>query len=219
MDALSKRQSVMKDYDLIADQYCAEYGVELEAKEILYKFKTLLRPNSKVVDLGGGSGKVTKFLIDNDIDATCYDFSEKMMINAMRLFPNLPYILDDFVNLRIHFSTDSIDGFVALYSLFHFPKEEMEDLLSNINSLLKINGYFLFSLQLGSGEAFIDEPYLGAEGKSVVYMNYYSREEIDQLLRNNNFEIISIKEERETSENSLGDGGNDAIYILSKKIG
>lgn len=79
-----------------------------------------------MIDLGGGSGKVTKFLVDNGHDVVCYDFSKKMMENAMRMFPHLPYLFDDFVNIKEHFLVDSIDGVVALYSLFLFPKDEIE---------------------------------------------------------------------------------------------
>lgn len=217
MNSIEKRENVKKDYDLIADQYCDEFGVELEAKDIIDNFKSNLTIGAKVIDLGGGSGKVTKYLINNGFDAVCYDFSEKMKNNALRLFPKLPYILDDIINIKNHFNDNTVDGIVALYSLFHIPKEELKNLFYDINNVLVENGTLCFSLQLGSGESFVDEPYLKEAGKNVLYMNYVSKKEIYDILFENNFEILFEKEKREIGDNVLGEDGNDAIYIICKK--
>ena len=118
------------------------------------------------------------YLLDNNIDAVCYDFSINMMNNAKRLFPDIKYILDDILNIKDNFKDNSVDGIIALYSLFHIPKENMSELFSNIKDVLKDNGVFAFSFQLGVGEDFVDEPYLNENGKNILYMNYYSKEEI-----------------------------------------
>ena len=212
-----KRENVKRDYDLIAEQYSNEFGVSLEDKDLIEKFQSQLKLGARVVDLGGGPGQVTKYLIDNGYDAVCYDFSKEMMKNALRLYPGLPYILDDIVNLKNHFSNDNIDGIVALYSLFHIPKEELKKLFRNINSVLKDNGIFLFSFQLGNEEKMVDEPYLKENGKDVLYMNYITKEEVHSLLKDADFEIIFEQEKREVGENVLGKDGNDAIYIIAKK--
>ena len=217
MNSLEKRNSVKKDYDLIANQYCNEFGVEIEDKQIIDEFKSLLQPNSQVIDLGGGSGKVTKYLIDNNINGICYDFSEEMMKNALSFFPNLPYILDDILFLKRHFENSSVDGIVALYSLFHIPKDDIKSLLTDIRDVLKTAGYFLSSFQLGTGEEFVDEPYLNEKGNKVLFMNYYSKKEILDLFNENDFEIIDQYEKRETGDNVIGEDGNDAIFILAKK--
>ena len=184
------RKSVMKDYDLIANNYCDEYGIELDDKKIIDKFKNLLEHNSKIVDLGGGSGKVTNYLIENNYNAVCYDFSKEMMNNALKLFSKIPYILDDIVNINNHFNLETVDGVIALYSLFHIPKENMNTVLKNINNILKDNGYFLVTFQLGNDESFVDEPYLKETGKNVLYMNYYSKKDLEKLFTENNFKII-----------------------------
>ena len=217
MNSYEKRENVRKDYDLIAAQYSNEFGVKLEDKDLIDKFKSELEPNAVVIDLGGGPGQVTKYLIDNGYNATCYDFSEEMMKNALKIYPGLPYILDDIINIKKHFSNNSVDGIIALYSLFHIPKEELNKLFYNINSILKEKGVFCLSFQLGSGETLVDEPYLKETGKNVLYMNYIPIEEIHKLLLNNNFEVIFEQEKRETGDNVLGEDGNDAIYIIAKK--
>lgn len=217
MNSFEKRENVKRDYDLIAEQYSNEFGTGLKDKEIVDKFMELINTNSNIIDLGGGPGQVTKYLIDNGYDAVCYDFSKEMMKNALRLYPNLPYILDDIININNHFSNNSVDGIVALYSLFHIPNEELKKLFNNIYSTLKENGIFCFSFQLGNGESLVDEPYLKENGKKVLYMNYVTKEKIYSLLDDNNFEIIFEQEKREVGDNVLGEDGNDAIYIIAKK--
>ena len=114
MNSIEKRDNVKKDYDTIANQYCEEFGIELEDKDLIDKFESNLEQNSKIIDLGGATGKVTKYLRDKGHDAVCFDFSEQMMINSLRLFPGLPYILDDIINIKKHFSNDSVDGIISL---------------------------------------------------------------------------------------------------------
>lgn len=217
MNSTEKRNNVKKDYDIIANQYCEEFGVELEDKDLIEKFESNLNPNSKIIDLGGATGKVTKYFLDKGHNAICYDFSENMMINALRLFPNLPYILDDIINIKKHFTNNSVDGIIALYTLFHIPKENLEQLFIDINNVLKEAGIICFSFQLGNGEKLVDEPYLKEKGKNVLYINYLSKNELLALLNKCNFDVIYEIEKREEGENVLGENGNDAIYIISKK--
>ena len=122
-----------------------------------------------------------------------------------------------FFNINNHFNKESIDGIIAMYSLFHIPRENINQLFKDINSVLKDNGLFCFSLQLGSGEDFVDEPYLKENGKNVLYMNYLTKNEIYDLLNESNFDIIYETEKHETGDNVIGEDGNDAIYIISRK--
>lgn len=109
------------------------------------------------------------------------------------------------------------DGIISLYTLFHIPKENLEQLLVDINDILNENGIFCFSFQLGNGEKLIDEPYLKEKGKNILYINYLSKNELFSLLDKSNFDVIYEIEKREEGENVLGENGNDAIYIISKK--
>lgn len=218
MNSLEKRTSVIKDYDLIANQYFEEFGTVLEDVELINKFKSYLPSNATIIDLGGGSGKLTNYFNENGFKATCYDFSNKMMEYAKKTYPNINFILDDIINIKNHFSEESIDGIIAMYSLFHIPREDIVKLFEDINSILKENCLFCFSLQLGKGEQFVDEPYLKENGKNVLYMNYLTKNEIYKLLNKTNFNIIYETEKHETGDNVIGEDGNDAIYIFAKKI-
>lgn len=214
-----KRDSVRKNYDLIADQYSDEFGVELEDFDVITEFESYLDKPATIIDLGGGTGKLTNYFINRGFKSICYDFSEKMKNNALKLFPNLPYILDDIVNIKKHFKDNSTEGIIAMYSLFHIPKEDVKQLFIDINDVLKEKGLFCFTLQMGNDEKFVDEPYLKEKGKNALYMNYFSKDQIYDLLDKSNFDIVFETEKHETGENVIGEDGNDAIYVISKKRG
>lgn len=212
-----KRDSVRNDYDTIADEYALEFGQLYEDPEVVEEFLSKLKPNSKILDLGGGTGKLTDLFIKNGHQAICYDFSKEMMRKAKEYYPNIPYILDDMLNMETHFERDTFDGIIAFYSLFHIPREDLNNVFVSINNLLKEDGIFCFVVQLGDGEQFIDEPYLKDEGKGILYFNFFTKNSIDQILINNNFEKLYELEKSEVGENELGDENNSKVFVLAKK--
>ena len=217
MNSIDKRNSVKIDYNLIAAQYYKDFRATLEDIDLIKKFESYLEKDSLIIDLGGGTGKLTNYFNDIGHKAICYDFSENMKKYAEKLYPNIQFILDDIINIKKHFSEKSINGIIAMYSLFHIPKENINQLFEDINSILKDKGLFCFSLQLGNGEEFVDEPYLKENGKNILYMNYLTKNEIYSLLDESNFDIIYETEKHETGDNVIGEDGNDAIYIISRK--
>ena len=212
-----KRDSVRNDYDTIADEYALEFGQLYEDPEVVEEFLSKLKPNSKILDLGGGTGKLTDLFIKKGHQAICYDFSKEMMIKAKKYYPNIPYILDDMLNMETHFERDTFDGIIAFYSLFHIPREDLNNVFVSINNLLKEDGIFCFVVQLGDGEQFIDEPYLKEEGKGILYFNFFTKKLIDQFLINSNFEKLYELEKSEVGENELGDENNSKVFVLAKK--
>ena len=78
---------------------------------------------------------------------------------------------------------------------------------------------FLISCSLGQGEELVDEPYLNEEGKEACYLCYITKEELYRLLREAGFDIVYEKEKHEDRSNTFGENGNDAIYVITKKIG
>ena len=217
LNPIQKRESVKNDYNIIANEYADEFGRKLEDIEVIEEFMSKLKQNSSILDLGGGTGKLTNLFIQKGHKAICYDFSKEMMRKATEFFPNIPYVLDDMINMNEHFKKCSFDWIIAFYSLFHIPKEELDKVFSNIYDLLKQNGIFCFVVQLGYWEDYIDEPYLKENGKKVLYFNFFTKEQINELLQRHNLEKIYETEKEEVGENELGKKGNNKIFIIAKK--
>ena len=217
VNPVKKRESVKNDYNIIANEYADEFGRKLEDIEVIEEFMSKLNSNSKILDLGGGTGKLTNLFIQKGHKAICYDFSIEMMRKAKEFFPNIPYILDDMVNIKEHFESSSFDWIIAFYSLFHIPKEELDKVFSSICDLLKQDGIFCFVVQLGDWEDYIDEPYLKEKGKNVLYFNFFTKEQINELLQRYNLEKIYETEKEEAGENELGGNGNNKYFVIAKK--
>ena len=59
--SFDKRQSVQKNYDLIAEQYSNEFGTYIEDLDVYEKFEQYLVENAKILDLGAGSGRTYSY--------------------------------------------------------------------------------------------------------------------------------------------------------------
>lgn len=215
MDSLEKRKSVMKDYDLIAKQYSKEFGTYIEDLDIYKEYEKHLTPGSTILDLGAGSGRTYAYFNKKGYKYIALDFSEKMKEYAYIIHGEFPYIVDDIVNIKNYFEKESIDSVFAIYSLFHLPLEDLKKAIKDIYDILKEDGILFLSFALGNKEEFVDEPYLEENGKNVLYMNYLTKREIYELL--NDFDIIYETKKHESGDSVIGEDGNDAIYIISRK--
>lgn len=212
-----KRDCVKKNYDLIAEQYGMEFGNFIEDLDVYEEFEKNLVKNAKIIDLGAGTGRTYSYFKQLGYEYVGIDFSNEMKDYAFTLHGEFPYILDDMVNLKNHFKSNSIDAVFAVYSLFHLPKEDFYQIFKDVFDILKDDGVFLFSYQIGTGEEMADEPYLKENGKEVLYMNYQTNEEIEELLKLLSFTKIYRKEKIETSESAINSNGVTTVYMVVKK--
>ena len=212
-----KRDSVKKNYDLIAQQYSAEFGKYIEDLDIYEEFEKNLNIKAKILDLGAGSGRTYSYFNERGYEYIGLDFSQKMKEYAYKLHGEFPYIVDDMINLKKYFANNSLDAVFAVYSLFHLPMEDLKQLLSDIYDVLKNNGIFLFTYQIGKGEEMVDEPYLNENGKKVLYMSYQTNDEIKNLLDSFSFTELYRKEKIETSDSAINSNEITTAFVLVKK--
>lgn len=212
-----KRESVKKNYDLIAQQYSAEFGTYIEDLDVYEEFEKNLNQNAKILDLGAGSGRTYSYFNERGYEYIGLDFSQKMRDYAFQLHGEFPYIVDDMINLKKHFADNSLDAVFAVYSLFHLPMENLKQLLLDISDVLKNNGIFLFTYQIGKGEEMVDEPYLKENGKEVLYMSYQTNDEIKKLLDLFEYKELYRKEKVETSDSAINSNDITTAFVLVKK--
>lgn len=214
----NKRDSVRKNYDLIAEQYGKDFGTYIEDLDIYEEFEKHLLDNAKILDLGAGTGRTYSYFNAKDYQYIGLDLSEEMKNIAYRIHGEFPYIIDDMVNVKKHFDNDSLEAVFAVYSLFHLPNDDLKKLFSDVYDILKINGIFLFTYQIGQGEEMADEPYLKEKEKNVLYMSYQSNEDIKKLLNQFYFEELFRKEKVETSDMAINTNGITTAFVLAKKL-
>ena len=216
--SFEKRDSVKKNYDLIAEQYSNEFGNYIEDLDVYEEFEKVLVENAKILDLGAGSGRTYSYFNKKGYEYTGLDFSEEMREYAYKLHGEFPYIVDDMMNLKKYFADNSLDAVFAVYSLFHLPKDDLKKLFADVYDVLKVNGVFLFTYQIGQGEEMVDEPYLNENGKKVLYMSYQTNEEIKKLLDSFSYTELYRKEKVETSDSAINSNDVTTAFVLVKKI-
>ena len=216
MDPKTKRNSVKENYDLIATQYGKDFGNFIEDLDVYEAFEKELPKGAIILDLGAGTGRTYAYFNKRGYDYIGLDFSPKMKDEAFRIHGKFPYILDDMVNVKKHFDSNSIDSVFAVYSLFHLPKDDLRKVLSDVYDILKEKGIILMSYQLGDGEEFTDEPYLGESGKKKLYLSYQTEDEMDSILKSLGFADIYKKEKVETVDGAIKNNATTVFRIMRK---
>ena len=151
----------------------AAYGARSDnvgVSSSLTAFIAKLPRHAAVVDLGCGTGRDTRALIEGGFTVTAIDGSAEMAREAEKrtgasvrvlLFEDLDY-------------TDAFDGVWANASLLHVPRAGLPNVLARVRQALKPGGLLHASFKSG-----------GKQGRDGLgrYYNYLDRDELEALLR------------------------------------
>ncbi len=156
----------------------------------------------RVIDIGSGPGRDGLILKEKGLDVVCLDASEEMVkISTER---GLESLVGDFLN--IPFTNESFNGAWAYTSLLHVSKNDIDKALDEIYRILSRDGI----LGLGMIEGNTEE-YRESSGVNMPRLfSFYSKEEIENLLKEHNFEILYFEEFKPRSKNYLN--------FIAKKI-
>ena len=204
-----KIKSVVDIYDEIAFEYARDYYDDLSDKGYVDKFLDGLT-GKNVLDAGCGAGQDCKWVYQRGFKAIGIDFSVKMLDEARKRWPEGTFELMDMRYLE--YPENTFDGLMANYSFFHIPTEQIPQVLTEFSRVLKRDGKLLLILQEGNGEMMVEEPFRPG---TMEYMNYFTVDDISNLLNKNGFEMDSF--ERENTPTDLGEN-KLIVYASNKKI-
>lgn len=201
-----KKKMVIDDYDDIADEYTMDFFHDTSDNKYIDIFLESLE-GLRVLDVGCGNGRDCKYILQKGFDVSGIDMSYGMLKIAKDKVPNVKFEMVDMTDIR--YPDNSYDGIISNCSLFHVPIEELPKTLDSFRRILKPNGKLLLILQEGNGETMVEEPYR----KGVyIYVNYFSTNQIKNLLQKHGFSISYIEKEKPLNEFELG---NEKLIILS----
>lgn len=106
---------------------------EVFNKANFYKIK-----EAKVLDIGVGTGNLSKYFLEAGYDITGLDQSREMMAEAKKKFQNLKLRVGEF--LKIPFDDSSFDIIVSTYAFHHLNEKEKELAIKEMMRVLKPNG-------------------------------------------------------------------------------
>ena len=219
MDTYNKKsKSVENVFNKIAETYVNHFGEDWEFINEIEDFASNFAPNSTIVDLGCGSGYITEFLTKKDLNAIGIDFSSEMIKIAKEKYPNNRFILDDFINLKKYFKEDSVDGAILIYSLYFVPKEQLNEFFKTLSNVLKKGAKVLFVTQIGNEEKYVKTSIMLESGvDETIYVNYNMKEQLEELLSNNNFTIDYFKQKKVMDYKDITDDGRYIVLVTNNK--
>ena len=135
---------IKRDFNQRAEYYHNNSKLQKNIAEDLYLLaKEYIKPNSKILDLGAGSGAIAHY-IPNKLhhNITLLDNAKPMLDIAKKQFPNCKTLLADFNDLNEH--KQKYDIIFANMSL-HWSLN-IHETLKQITNLLTINGIIFISL-------------------------------------------------------------------------
>ncbi len=141
-------------YNLNAYDYFNN-SLDANMSEVYKRFLFYLKDKDLILDFGCGSGRDSKYFLDNGYNVDSVDGSEELCKLATK-YLNKEVICMKFEDLDV---VDKYDGVWACSSLLHVKKEELKNILVKIRNSLKLNGILYVSLKNGSGEEIINGRY------------------------------------------------------------
>jgi cyclopropane fatty-acyl-phospholipid synthase-like methyltransferase len=194
---------LIKDgYNQIAEGYLQTRD-QFKNLKYLEKFVKLLKPNSKILDLGCGAGKpIDEFLVKKGFKVIGLDISEKQIELAKKNVPEGEFYLKDISLLKKE--EYQIDAIVSFYAIFHISRESHFELFKKINSFLPKGGLILVTMGSSEWEG-IENDFHGTK----MSWSHYGQEKNREIIEKADFEILL--DEIDTS------GGEKHQIIIAKK--
>ncbi len=124
-----------------------EFKEEYSENDPHFKIISSLRPG-KVLSLGCGSGREVKLLVKLGHKVTAVDIVEGMVKESKKIEPKAKYYCEDVVKFsKKNKDRREYDYILGLFTfLCYIPKNEREDLIKNLYSMLKSGGEIIFTV-------------------------------------------------------------------------
>jgi ubiquinone/menaquinone biosynthesis C-methylase UbiE len=143
-------RSIRDSYDRIADEYALRIPGELLHKpfdrELLDRFAAETRAGT-VCDMGCGPGHIAAYLRDAAADVFGLDLSPKMLEQAQRLNPEIPFKQGDMLALDLQ--DESLAGIAAFYAIVNIPAASLPQVFAEMFRVLQPAGLLLLAFHVG----------------------------------------------------------------------
>ena len=173
------------------------------------RFRELLKPEARFIDIGCASGLEMADLRALDLDPVGLDISQAELRLASSRLPSTG--LARGTALALPFRTGALDGAWASASLLHLTRGEVPQALAEVRRVLGGGGAFYSSVQRGSGEGWVRGDAVGTE----LWYTFFEEEEWRHLVSAAGF---SFRWFLASSEGSQQQGATGWINCLAVAV-
>jgi ubiquinone/menaquinone biosynthesis C-methylase UbiE len=196
-------KKALETYNKVAKLY-VKYTADKLLQFQLNKFISLLPKKAKVLDVGCGSGRDVAYFIEEGLDATGIDTSEELLKEAKAIVKRDKFKKMDMLSMS--FKDGSFDGLWVMATLADIPKKDSSAAIKEFSRVLKTDGTVYIAVKEGQGEKVIK---LEKYNNLPRFYSFYSQKELEELLKQNNFKIISSLVSK--------DQGRSWVEVFAKK--
>lgn len=181
-------------YDLVAEDYAAQFRDEMERKPFDRKMLDWLAEKvggrGVICDMGCGPGQIAGYLHGRGVKVCGVDLSPEMVRQAQALNPEIPFERGDMLALK-GVADESFGGIAAFYSIVHIPRQSLAQALSELKRVLRPGGVMLLAFHIGQEVKHLDQWW----GKEVsLDFLFFETEEMKSYLRAAGFELEEVIE-------------------------
>lgn len=134
-------------YNQNANSFVSE-TISVEFESVQKRFLEKLQPGVHILDFGCGSGRDTKYFLEQGFFVEATDGSEEL-VNIASKYTGIEVRRELFQELD---EIEKFDGIWACSSILHLPKAELKDVLEKMMRAVKRRGYIYTSFKYGSFE-------------------------------------------------------------------
>ena len=117
----------------------------LKAEEVLFEKLSPIIKNSKILDIGIGGGRTTKYLLPISRDYTGVDYVPQFAEETAKKYPDAKILCSDATNLK-EFADETFDFVLFSYNgLDSISNEQRLMVINEVFRVLKKGGIFMFS--------------------------------------------------------------------------
>jgi SAM-dependent methyltransferase len=154
MSSQSTSDIVTNGYNICHADYTAVRSQDT-APEI-YLLTTRLPSEATILDIGCGSGvPVASSLASQGFHVTGFDISASQIAQAKLNVPSATFFCADMLSSTTNetLAPASFDAVVAMFSIFHTPRDQHGSVLDRVASWLRPGGYLLMTTAAGSTDS------------------------------------------------------------------
>ena len=175
-------------YDQVAAEYAEKFKDEMDFKpfdrECLDRLAREGGNLGPICDMGCGPGQIARYLHHRGVDTLGVDLSPRMVIEAQRLNPAIPFHQGDMLHLPD--SDNSWGGIAAFYCIIHIPRERIGEALRELKRVLKPGGVLLLTFHIGDEIKHLDEWW---EKPVNLDFAFYQPDEMETWLKEAGYEL------------------------------